>query len=66
MPRQILFDFLYILLPQFQIPPTNLSIIKMTIHTLLDGTFGHQKFVKSSKVIILDGQDNLLLQFSSI
>ena len=63
MLRQILFDVLYILLPQFQIPPTNLSIIEMTIHTLLDGTFGHQKFVESFKVIILDGQDNLLLQF---
>jgi len=60
MLRQILFDFLYILLPQFQIPRRKRVIIftvffhkevniiiEMTIHTLLDSTFGHQKFVES-------------------
>ena len=60
MLRRMLFDFLYILLSQFQIPRRKQVIIFTAIKI--------QKVIMGivSNVFILDGQYNLLLQFSSI
>lgn len=56
----MLFDFLYILLSQFQIPRRKQVIIftGFKIQNVIMGIVGN--------VFILDGQYNLLLQFSSI
>ena len=60
MLRRMLFDFLYILLSQFQIPRRKQVIIftGFKIQNVIMGIVGN--------VFILDGQYNLLLQFSSI